>query len=645
MKNLLTAFLLLITVSLSAQTIFRYGNDSVSVKEFLRAYNKNKTGAKTESAFRDYLNLYIASRLKIKEARERGYDTLPQMVSDLDNLRQQILPNYLNDKEAVNKLVNEAFERSQKDIHLAHIFISFQQNGIIDTVAALKKLADVQSRLKSGTDFSEIAKQFSDDPSAKRNGGDLDWITVFTLPYALENLAYTTPVGKTSSVYKSRAGYHILKNLGERKDPGKMKAAQILIAFPPGADASVKEANKKLADSIYNRLLKGDDFGTLASKFSNDVVSAAASGQMPEFGIGQYDPVFENTVYSLPKDGAISEPFLTAHGYHIVKRLGKVPPISKSDAKAMEELRSKVEQNDRIASTRIALANKILKEAGFKKVSFDNSELWAFSDSILNFKNTQIPVHLTGSSELFRLGNKNYKVSDWIGYAQTFRYKPDGSGIKPYPQLWDEFIDATALDYYQNNLEKYSDEFRDQINEFRDGNLFFEIMQREVWGPAQTDSVALVKYFENNRSRYNWKPSVDAVIFYANDLASAKTFSNDLKKSPGKWHQLLEEYGEKIASDSSRFEVSQIPNPSKLALQPGTITAPLINKADNTESFAYVIRNYNKTEPRSFADARGLVINDYQADLEKNWVAQLKKKYPVTINEKVLNDLIREKKY
>jgi peptidyl-prolyl cis-trans isomerase SurA len=644
MKKLITAFCVLISFSLPAQTIFHFGNDSVSVKDFLKAYNKNKTNARTEKAFRDYLNLYIASRLKIKEAKERGYDTLPQMVSDLDNLRQQILPNYLNDKEAVNKLVDEAYNRSQKNIHLAHIFISFQQNGIVDSIAALKKLADVQEKLKSGADFSAVAKQYSDDPSAKMNGGDLDWITVFTLPYALENLAYSTPVGKVSNVYKSKAGYHIFKNIAERKDPGRIKALQILIAFPPGANDALKSADKKLADSIYNRLLKGDDFANLASKFSNDVVSAAANGQMMEFGIGEYDPVFENKVYSLQKN-TISKPFLTSHGYHIVKLVGKVPPISKTDAKAMETLKAKVEQSDRIATTKTALANKILKDAGYKKAEFNNSELWAFSDSLLNYKKADIPVLLNGSSSLIQIGNKNFLASDWISYAQTFRYKNDGSGVKPYPQVWDEFVQAMALNYYQSNLEKYNEEFHDQINEFRDGNLFFEIMQREVWGPAQTDSIALVNYFEKNRSKYNWKPSVDAVMFYANDMATAKTFSNELKKSPASWHNLISNYEEKIAADSSRFELAQIPNPAKQILQPGTITTPLLNKADNTASFAYIISNYNKTEPRSFADARGLVINDYQIELEKNWVEQLKKKYPVTINEKLLNDLIREKKY
>jgi peptidyl-prolyl cis-trans isomerase SurA len=644
MKKLITAFGLLISFSLSAQTIFHYGKDSVSVKEFLKAYNKNKTNVRTEKAFRDYLNLYIASRLKIKEAKERGYDTLPQMVSDLDNLRQQILPNYITDKESVNRLVDEAYTRSQKDIHLAHIFINFQQNGIFDSVAALKKLAEVQEKLKSGIDFSTVAKQYSEDPSAKENGGDLDWVTVFNLPYALENLAYSTQVGKVSGAYRSKAGYHIFKNLEERKDPGRINASQILIAFPPGADASVKVSSKKLADSIYNRLLKGDDFGKLASQFSNDVVSAAANGQMMEFGVGEYEPVFENAVYTLQKS-SISKPFLTSHGYHIVKLVQKTGAINKNDAKAMDVLRNKVEQSDRMASTKTILANRILKDGGYKKSSFNNLELWAFSDSILNYQKPNIPVQLSGSSDLFQIGDKKFLVSDWIGYAQTFRYKPDGSGIKPYPQLWDEFVEGMALNYYQSNLENYNEEFKGQINEFRDGNLFFEIMQREIWGTAQSDSAALVNYFEKNRSKYNWKPSVDAVIFYASELTTARTFNNELKKSPTSWHDLVSKYEEKVAADSSRFELAQIPNPAKQILQPGTITSPLLNKADNTASFAYIIRSYNNTAPRSFADARGMVINDYQMELEKNWVEQLKKKYPVVINEKVLNQLIREKKY
>src|SRR5688572_6601867 len=119
-KHILAGCFLLLTTAAFSQTLFTYGTDSVSVPVFLQAYHKNNTGAKNAKALREYLDLYIASRLKIREAKSRGYDTLPQITADLASLRAQIVPVYLNDPASVDRLVQEAFRRSQKDIHVAH---------------------------------------------------------------------------------------------------------------------------------------------------------------------------------------------------------------------------------------------------------------------------------------------------------------------------------------------------------------------------------------------------------------------------------------------------------------------------------------------------------------------------------------------
>jgi peptidyl-prolyl cis-trans isomerase SurA len=68
-----------------------------------------------------------------------------------------------------------------KDIHVAHIFISFRNaTGSIDTLAAQKKRDEVLKQLQKG-DFLMIAQQNSDDPSVKNNKGDIGYITVMTL--------------------------------------------------------------------------------------------------------------------------------------------------------------------------------------------------------------------------------------------------------------------------------------------------------------------------------------------------------------------------------------------------------------------------------------------------------------------------------
>jgi peptidyl-prolyl cis-trans isomerase SurA len=623
----------------SAQTLFTYGNESVSVQEFLKAYRKNNTDPKGKQSLSTYLDLYIASRLKIKEAKARGYDTLPQLVADLENLRNQVMPSYLNDAAGTKRLIDEAFLRSQKDLHIAHIFISNTQSGLPDTAIAYDKAKAAYAKLQKGASFAEVAKEFSDDPSAQANGGDLGFITAFVLPYELENLAYNTPVGKLSPIYHSKAGYHIFKNLEERKALGRIKASQILLAFPPGADDAVKEAIKKRADSLYDRLQKGDVFGALATKFSNDVISANADGLMPEFGIGQYDPIFERTVYSL-KDGEISKPFLTAHGYHIVKRLERVPVnTNKNDTRAMQALKDRVQADERIKSTQRELAQKILKEAQFKKVPFNASELYAYTDSILDYKKPAVPIHISRTSALYKLGDRLINAQDWISFAQTFRYKSDGSGLKNQSELWDEFVQNTAIDYYKRHLEEYNEDFRQQMKEFKDGNLFFEIMQRDIWGPAQSDSAGLVKYYRQHKEKYNWKQSADAVLFYINDASVARKFSEALKKAPQNWKSIVADMSEKVAADSGRFELTQIPNAASVSLKEGTITEPVVNKADNTASMALILNTHPKGSSRSFAEAKGLVINDYQNELEKRWVASLKKKYPVSINQKALAGL------
>ncbi len=294
---------------------------------------------------------------------------------------------------------------------------------------------------------------------------------------------------------------------------------------------------------------------------------------------------------------------------------------------------------------RTALAHKILNNAGYKQRPFAYAELWSYSDSIINYVKPQTPLHLSGNTILFSIGDQSLTVGEWITYAQTFRYKADGSGVKPYMQIWNEFVETTAIDYYQKHLEQYNDDFRTQLNEFKEGNLFFEIMQRQIWGPVQTDTAALLQYYQSNRLRYNWKASADAVIFYSSDQATAAIFIAQLKKNPENWHNLVGRFSEKIAADSSRFELQQLPNGSRQPLKPGAITTPLLNKTDHTVSFAYIIRLHNNVEPRNYNDARGLVMNDYQNSVEKDWIDSLKTKYPVRVNEKQWKELITKKKY
>ena len=194
-KILITIFISCSIMSASAQTLFTYGKYTADAKDFLRAFNKNtpQPVKNKSNAINEYLDLYINSRLKIREAYDRGYDTLSAIKTEVNNLRTQIAENYMTDQQTSSRLLKEAFQRSQKDIHTGHIFISFKNAaGIMDTAAAKIKRDEIVKRLKKGDDFLLVAQQNSDDPAAKINKGDLGYITVFTIPYEFENIIYAT---------------------------------------------------------------------------------------------------------------------------------------------------------------------------------------------------------------------------------------------------------------------------------------------------------------------------------------------------------------------------------------------------------------------------------------------------------------------
>jgi peptidyl-prolyl cis-trans isomerase SurA len=628
----------------SSQTLFRYGKYSADAQDFLKAYNKNNTQpvakANKAKSISDYLDLYIKSKLKVREAYDRGYDTLRQITMEVDNLRSQVAENYLTDPAMGQLLFKEAFQRSLKDIHAAHIFISFRNEyGGFDTVNAAKKRDAILLRLQKGEDFLTVAQQSSEDPSAKTNKGDLGYITVFTLPYQFENTIYKTEAGKYS-VTASKSGYHIFKNLGERKAVGRIKAQQILLAIPPAADETVKKQISKLADSLYKRIMAGDDFSKLAAAFSNDYISAASGGMMPDVGTGQYDMEFEKALWALPKDGAVSKPFLTSHGWHIVKRVSLKPVITDPANKANQvELQDKVKADPRWKTSRDFIYDRVIKSGSYTKRAYSEIAFWAYTDSIFEMKPLGLGRNVNAMTPLFTIGDSTYTVQGWITYSNTNRYKQDGTGPKPWPQVWDEFVKSSMFNYYRDHLEDFSPEFRSQMTEFRDGNLFFEIMQQEIWNKAQADSAALLALYNEKKKNYTWKKSADAVFFFCSDQATAKTAYDEVKKNPADWRRIAEMYSEKIITDSSRYEWSQIPGLGKQTPKPGMLLPPLVNTTDNTASFAYIINVYPNTTQRSFAEARGLVINDYQVILEQRFDEALRKKYPVVIDQKVLESI------
>jgi len=635
MKQMLAAIFLLVAGHLQAQTLFTYGPKTVSREEFLRAYNKNNTSAdNSEKAYRDYLDLYTRFKLKVQAAYDAQLDTLSAQATELRNFREQIAEGFMNDESSVQLLVDEAFERSQKDLRISQIYIPFRGG---DTLAAYQKAMDAYHKLQSGADFSSVAEAYSTDESVHSTKGDIGFITVFTLPYEFESIAYHTTVGKVSYPYRSKTAYHIFKITAERPAIGKMKAAQILIGFLPNPDEKEKTTKKILADSIYNALLNGASFKEMVAKYSNDNISYQSGGLLPEFGAGRYSEAFENAAFSLPKDGDISKPVLTSFGYHIIMRISREPVnADKNNKEDLAKLKQAVQADKRIGVARQIFARKIMKSTGFKMASFDEKLFAAYADSVYrNRKPKQLPL-MNDNTVLFSFPQQKLMALSFAKYIQGVQNNPEMLRGKSTPQILQQYAESVTMDYYRSHLEQYNKEFASQLKEFKDGNLLFEIMQRRVWDKAAADSVGLKNYYNTHKNKYWWETSADVILFTCSDSIIAMKAKKNFAQNRGDWKTLVQNSDGTIQADSGRFEIAQLPVSVSNNIKEGNITEPVKSATDNTSSFAYVIKLHNDRAPRSFEDARGFVINDYQAFLEDKWVETLKKKYPVKINQQVL---------
>ena len=557
----------LISPKLFTQTLFTYGKYDVSKEEFLNAYNKNNSDSNTHRlSYEEYLELYSRFKLKVQSALDARMDTMAEQKNELESFRYQLADNFMKDDASTKLLVDEAFERSLKDISISFIYTPVYSPDSTEISVAQKKINEAYAQLQNGKAFEKVADAYEH--------GSVGFITVFVLPYSLENVAYNTPEGKYSAPFKTSSGLYIFKNNKERKAVGMVRVAQILLAFHPGMNDDARNQIKVHADSLYSSLLEGGNFADSAKQLSNDNSTFQNGGEMGAFGLGRYDTAFTNAAFALQKDGELSSPVQTSFGYHILSRLQKIDVIDDRSNKAnMEMLKEKVLQSDRMQAAQVMLVKNIRK-----KIEKDAT-----------------PEDLS--------------------------------------------TDSIVLDYYRKHLENYNKEYAAQIKEFREGNLLFGVMQKKVWDAATSDSVALQNFYNSNKGKYNWEESADAVIFTCSDPHTLDSTQLKIKKDPGSWRQIGEQSNGMIQADSGRFELGQIPVVDRTNFTEGLVTAPVTNEQDSSKTFAYIIRMHNEKEPKGFEDAKGSVINDYQVFLEEQWVAELKKQYPIKVNRKVFKSL------
>ncbi len=646
MKKILLSAICFLSLQMAAfsQTLFTYGKNKVETDEFLRAYKKNNsTETDKEKALREYVDLYINFKLKVLDAKNEGLDTLPQILKDVEDFRNQVIESYLAKPEAIEMLEKEALHRSGKDLLVQHFYIPFSKEADEANKNKVNEAADfIYTNLANNkSDYTKLAEEASQKYTAV-NTQNLGYITAFTLPYNFENLIYNLPLNGVSKPYATKKGLHVFKVLNSRPSAGRWRVAQILISFPPQADEATKAELKNKANSVYSLLKNGTTFTEAVRKYSTDRLTLNSDGEMPEFGTGKFSGNFEDAVFALKNDGDFTAPFETTLGYHIVKRIKQLPITdTTSNEVFLLELKHNVLADSRYNSVKEAFNKEVLLQTGFKiNKGITENLLISYVDSVKNLKPQEvIPTYAISNSIIAGIKEESVSGQDWLDFIRMFINNPSLYQKQTAAEVWNAFVLNESVAYYRNNLEKFNPAFNYQMQEFKEGNMLFEIMENKVWNKAIEDSVGALTLYNNNKQNYTWQKSADVIVFNASNKDEAEKTLQKLAQNKT-WKEIVLEADGLVQADSARYELNQITiNDPNFVIKNGVITAPLIGN-DGTAVFVKFIKLYNDNEPRNFEDARGLVINDYQTILENNWIQKLKKQYPVKLNKAVLQKLI-----
>lgn len=632
-----TCVILFSTLFCSAQSkdtdiLFTVADTPVLASEFVRVYNKNLNLVKDESQkdVDQYLSLFVNYKLKLAEAKALDFHKNPQYIREFDGYKKQLAKNYLVDSEVTDALVKEAYERILYDVNAKHILIRLDPSRK-DTLEVYNRLLSLRERFKT-EDFTTLQKELHNGNTILVE--DLGYFSAFKMVYDFETKAYNTNVGEVSMPFRTQFGYHIVKVFNKRKSRGEITAGHIMISKN---QKDTTEDPETRIQEIYKLIEQGQEFESLAKQFSQDKSSAGKGGKLAPFTSGQLSSVvFEDMAFNLQEDGAISKPFESEYGWHIVKRYSIKPIGSFEDMRY--ELENKVSRDSRSKLINTSMQNKLRKQYN---VTSDNPEKTYFV-SILNddFYNRkwQLPEDFDKAKTILTIGDKKWIYKDFVSILRS-QQKGNTKG-KSFEDIVDEayetFLNTCILNYHEENLENVNEEYAQILNEYREGLLLFDLMETKIWNATKSDTLGIETYYNQNKQNYKWNTRVEAIVASASKEENIKVAANMLESSESveSIKEVLNTNGkQKVMFTSGTFEENHQALPNNFEFKKG------LSKIYYQNNTYYVVK-VTQLIPESYKnldEARGMVINDYQQEVEKNWINDLKKKYKVTVNQEVLS--------
>lgn len=569
------------------KVLMTINGEPIMASEFLYIYEKNNQETSLEKkSMQEYLDLFINFKLKVTEAIAQGVDTTQEFKDELKGYRAQATPKYLQDNDAIDSLVLLSYNRMANIRKASHIAVQCPMDADSATLAAATaKINELRQR-----------------------------VTV-------------------------------------------------------GLPKEVKKGRKKIT------VQEVEDFTEVAIAYSDDPAVKQSKGELGWIQPFRYVYSLEDAVYTTPV-GEISEVFRSPFGLHIAKieserafeevhaaHIMKMTPSG--DLQRLAAAKFKMDSiyqlaiQDTVDFAALAQANSEDRGSAVRGGDLGwfgrGAMVQPFEDITFGLKEgevsepfqTRFGIHISklyGKRGIQPLDSMRSQLLRQVQRDQRMQIANESFINKTRAEynLPAQMSDADVKAYADAHLEEKYPELRNLVREYHDGILLFDVSLREVWDKANKDHEGLTSFFKANKKQYTWdEPRYKGWIIYAKTDVAAKAAK-----------QIVKGASDKAKVDSILNERVNLDSVTYVKVEYGLWTAGK-NAAVDVYGFKNKTATYTPSEeypvvvavgkvlqrPEEYNDDRGKIVTDYQDYLEKLWIASLREKYPVVINEDVWNEL------
>lgn len=668
--------------SLLSSTVVKIDTCEFSVSDFVWFYSKyNDLSEESENvSFSDYLNRFVEYKLKVTEAEYQQLDTTKAFRDEFFKYLKATAHDrmYRGAEQKREELVKLEYDRLHWDYEVAHIFV---KSNIYDSPAAKKaaeeKIKQIHDEIFHAATlpeytFRKCVQKYSDDNLSKEYDGNVGFITAMVSPFEYEDAVYNANVGDMVTA-RTAEGWYLINILQKRPTKGAVDAAIIMI-YPQSEDEAGWNAAKMTIDSVYEQLQAGVPFDTLSDRYNLNERLKSTKGVIGLIDNGMpYSREIKETLFGLENDGDYSKPLKLPYGYAIVKRRWVLPLPGFEAYKTGYEKRIAGDQS-RNAVVDNYYEEQMKQKLGFRRYDDELEKCMLYVDASILLGKWTAP-QLKNDAVLFEISDEKYMRSDFFQYLEAIQ-KNRLRNVYDKDMLvrirFDDFIVRRLELAMMKDMEKNDKEFQYIMQEYHDGMIVYELMNREVFRYAEEDTVGMKFYYNQHKEQYMTEPRRESVTFTCDNEKTVAKVMKLLNQQDLWYNGAKVKDADKIAYYEQKGTpqmyiintiASKNPNAVSVDVQDKILRHPedvlmtvtleddegkmIFSKEQKGICDKILVENntitvtyyYFGSRQQTIKEAKEQLLMDYRKEIETQWMKTLYKRHSVQINDSVVENL------